>query len=125
MITVLLAEDNQSVAASIRRYLEYSDFEVMHVKNGEDAVQIALEQKPNIILMDIQMPGCGGLEAIKRIRAEPSIADIPIIAATGLDSQHEGERCLKAGANRFIGKPYRIKEMVEYIHELCGQNIEN
>ncbi len=120
MITVLLAEDNDSVAASICRYLEHLDFIVLHVKDGESAIQTAIAQRPDIILMDIHMPGLGGLEAIKRIREAPEAAGIPVIATTGLADPSDSVRCLEAGANHYFSKPYRIQDLVDRILELCA-----
>ncbi len=120
MITVLLAEDNDSVAASICRYLEHLDFIVLHVKDGESAIQTAIAQRPDIILMDIHMPGLGGLEAIKRIREAPEAAGIPVIATTGLADPNDSVRCLEAGAIHYFSKPYRIQDLVDRILELCA-----
>ncbi len=125
MITVLLAEDNDSVASSIRRYLEHTNFAVLHVRDGESAIQTSKEQLPDIIVMDIRMPGLSGLEAIKHIRATPEIANIPIIATTGLAAPSDSARCLDAGAHLYISKPYRMQRLVEHIMELCDTPSEN
>ncbi len=124
MITVLLAEDNDSVATSIRRCLEYSNFEVLRVKDGESAIQTTIERLPDIILMDIQMPKLNGLEAIKKIRATPETAGIPIIATSGLDASTDSGRCLAAGANHYISKPYRMNDLVKHLLDLCNGTSE-
>lgn len=75
----------------------------------------AREDKPDIILMDIQMPGMDGLEAIRHIRADPASPRMPIIALTALALPGDRERCLQAGADEYMAKPVGLKELVEMI----------
>lgn len=125
MITVLVAEDDEGIAVATRRYLELMNFEVLHAANGESAIQTALEHKPDIILMDIQMPGLNGIEAIKRIRTIPEVSEVPVIATTGLGSPGDCSRCLDAGANLCITKPYRLRELVTHMLVLCDDSPVN
>jgi CheY-like chemotaxis protein len=75
--------------------------------------------------MDIQMPGMDGLEAIRRIRDDPGIAPVPIIALTALAMPGDRERCLAAGANAYLGKPVSLKELVSTIGDLLRQAAES
>jgi len=115
---VLLAEDNKGVAVATSRYLEMKKFRVHWVADGEDAVAAALELESNVILMDIRMPRFDGLQAIKQLRKIPALKDTPIIALTGLAMQDDEQRCIRAGADRYLSKPYRMQELVDLIREL-------
>jgi len=118
---VLLAEDNEDIAFATSCFLKASGFGVLHATNGAEAVALATEHSPNLILMDIQMPGVDGLEAIRRLRKIPEHQQTPIIAVTGLARQFDTERCLEAGANDYLSKPYRMGDLVKSIQKLLDQ----
>ncbi|BAZ79783.1 two-component response regulator [Sphaerospermopsis kisseleviana NIES-73] len=84
-------------------------------KNGQEAIDLAKIHGPDLILMDIQMPQMDGLEATRLIRADQDLADIPIIALTGLAMPRDREKCLEAGANEYLSKPVRLKEIKDMI----------
>jgi len=110
---ILLADDNEVALAAIGDYLKSKNYRVTVAHNGVEAVERALETRPDLILMDIQMPGMDGLEAIRRIRAESAIAKTPIIALTALVMPGDREQCLTAGADDYLSKPVRLKYLVE------------
>ncbi len=112
---VLLAEDNESNIAVFLNYLEARDFQVFLARNGIEAVQMAKQNQPDVILMDIQMPVMDGLEAIQQIRADGQISSIPIIALTALAMPGDLERCLEAGANDYMAKPVKLKQLLDKI----------
>ncbi len=114
--TILLAEDNESNIATISGYLTACGFEVIVARNGAEAIERAREHKPDAILMDIQMPGMDGLEAIRRIRAEG--LTMPIIAATALAMPGDRDMCLQAGANDYMSKPLNLKKLAETLRPL-------
>ena len=115
---ILLAEDSDSVAEATTRYLELSQYRVIRVGDGKTAIEAARDHSPDVILMDIQMPGIDGLEAIRRLRAIPSFESTPIIALTGLAMQGDSSRCIAAGADQYLSKPYRMRELVSLIQSL-------
>ena len=108
---VLLAEDNPANVITISSYLEAKGYRFLFANNGQEAIDLALAHQPDAILMDIQMPGMDGLEAIQQIRQQKSLRDIPIIALTALAMQGDRERCLAAGANDYLSKPVRLKQL--------------
>lgn len=117
-IAILLAEDNEANIESVRGYLESRGYKLSLAKNGQIAVDLAIAQKPDIILMDIQMPEMDGLTAIKIIRANPDVANIPIIALTGLAMTGDREKCLEAGANEYLSKPFRLRQLNNLIQDI-------
>ena len=115
---VLLAEDNELVAKTTTLYLEASNFGVQLVTDGQAAIDAASENFPDVILMDVQMPGVDGIEAIRRLRELPGLGETPIIALTGLAMPGDSKRCLDAGANHYVSKPYCMEELVRTIRKL-------
>ena len=93
----------------------------MVARNGEEAIERAKENPPDIILMDIHMPVMGGLEAIHHIRADDNIKTIPIIAITALMIPGNREKCLAAGADAYLNKPVSLKDLHELIGSLWGK----
>ncbi|HEU0293940.1 MAG TPA: ATP-binding protein [Anaerolineales bacterium] len=117
---ILLVEDNPANVLTIGEYLENKNFSVMVAHNGLEALARASELNPNIILMDIQMPVMDGLEATRRLRADPRFRSVPIIALTALAMPGDRERCLQAGASEYVCKPVNLKQLVKMIEHLTG-----
>jgi PAS domain S-box-containing protein len=115
---ILLVEDNAINMMVTSDYLKDRDYQVTEARNGMEAMEQALQQKPDLILMDIQMPGMSGLEAISRLRATPEFASVPIIAFTALAMPGDRERCLEAGATEYLAKPVSMKYLSEMIENL-------
>jgi CheY-like chemotaxis protein len=117
---ILLAEDNRANLTLVQGLLQAHGYEVIVAQNGFEAVERARAEQPALILMDIQMPGLDGLEAIRRIRAdgEKAVAGVPIIALTALAMGSDKERCLKAGANAYLSKPASMRQLLELIQAL-------
>ncbi|MBE0682158.1 MAG: PAS domain-containing protein [Anaerolineales bacterium] len=116
--TILLAEDNPTNMMVTFDYLTSNGFTVITAVNGIEALEQAQTHRPDIILMDIQMPGVDGLEAIRRLRAAPEFDPVPIIALTALAMPGDRELCLQAGANEYLAKPVSLKNLAETISDL-------
>jgi PAS domain S-box-containing protein len=112
---VLLAEDNETNIEMLFEYLRSKGYDVTVARNGEEAIVRAQEERPDVILMDIQMPGVDGLEAIRRIRADSVLAKTPIIAVTALALPRDRERCLQAGADEYMAKPVSLRMLMQTI----------
>jgi CheY-like chemotaxis protein len=103
---------------TIGEYLESHGYKTIKAHDGLEAIEKAEANSPDIILMDIQMPVLDGLEAIRRLRADPRFAGTPIIAATALAMPGDRERCLAAGANAYISKPINLQKLNQTIEDL-------
>jgi PAS domain S-box-containing protein len=117
---ILLAEDNEANIQTFSSYLTAINYRIVTARNGEEAVAMAKAESPDIILMDIQMPDMDGLEAISLIRADASIAAIPIIALTALAMEGDRERCLAAGANEYLSKPIKFRQLNSAIQRILA-----
>ncbi|MBK9055346.1 MAG: response regulator [Chloroflexi bacterium] len=115
---ILLAEDNLVNQQGLSNYLLARGYRVVLAQNGAEAIERAFEFTPDLILMDIQMPVLDGLEAIRRLRAQPTFALTPIIALTALAMPGDRERCLIAGATEYLAKPVGLKALVQVMETL-------
>ncbi|MEM9539188.1 MAG: PAS domain S-box protein [Cyanobacteria bacterium P01_E01_bin.42] len=115
---ILLAEDNETNINTLSSYLEAKGYRLQVAKDGRAAIALARAISPNIILMDIQMPGMDGIEAIQHLRKLPEFSQTPIIALTALAMEEDRERCLAAGATMYLSKPVRLKQLVRSIEKL-------
>ncbi len=105
MKKILVVEDNEQNLYLVRFILDKNGFEVIEARDGKTGVESAIRDKPDLILMDIQLPDIDGLEATKRIRESEANGDIPIIALTSFAMTSDRERCLAAGCISYIEKP--------------------
>jgi CheY-like chemotaxis protein len=119
---ILVVEDNEVEQESITTYLKAKGYCVICANNGNMAIDQVQTHRPNLILMDIQMPVMDGLEAIRAIRLREDSAQMPIIALTGLAMQGDRDRCLAAGATDYVSKPVRLKELHTKIQRLLGDS---
>jgi PAS domain S-box-containing protein len=115
---ILIAEDNPSNLYSFTTYLEACNYRPIVANNGQEAIDLAQTEFPDLILMDIQMPIVDGLEAIAIIRRIPRLANIPIVALTALAMKSDRERCLAAGANEYLAKPVKMRQLRTTIQQL-------
>jgi CheY-like chemotaxis protein len=122
-LLILVAEDNENNIVMLSDYLSFKGYNLAFAKNGIEAITLAKEHKPQLILMDIQMPKMDGIEATRWIRSDPETSDIPIIALTALAMPGDQEKCQQAGINQYVTKPVILDQLVELIHQtLAEQN---
>lgn len=117
---ILLAEDNEFTAETMQDYLLFHGYRVNLARNGLEVIEFALSTQPDLIIMDIQMPGMNGFEATQRLRLEATTAQTPIIALTALAMSGDRERCLEAGANAYFSKPISLRQLMETIQTFLG-----
>ena len=117
-ITVLVADDNDVAQRLCRRVLEKAGYSVLIAEDGLQAVEMALNKRPAMILMDVAMPGIDGIEAMKRIKAE--IPNQPIVIASAHSMASDRERFLAAGADDILSKPFRLADLVAIVAKLTA-----
>ena len=117
---VLVADDDDDNIETIWDYLLGRGYRLIRAVNGREAVVLAKSEQPELILMDVQMPDLNGLDAIKEIRETATIGDVPIIALTALAMEGDRQRCLAAGANLYLAKPFRLKIPIGHMQELLA-----
>jgi len=119
-ITVLVADDNDVAQRLCRRVLEKAGYTVLIAADGLQAVEVALSQRPAMILMDVAMPGIDGIEAMRRIKTE--IPNQPIVIASAHSMASDRERFLAAGADDILSKPFRLSDLVAIVAKLTANS---
>jgi two-component system cell cycle response regulator DivK len=115
MSTVLIVEDNEKNMKLARDVLQSRGYSTLEAVTGEDGVRLALERKPDLVLMDIQLPGISGIEALKRLRADPATAKTPVIALTASVTPTDRTQITQAGFDAFLGKPIVLREFLDTV----------
>ncbi len=122
---ILIVEDNEKNRKLARDVLQFKGYRTIEAETGEIGVALALEQKPDLILMDYQLPGIDGIEAFRRIRADASTAHIPIVAVTASAMPEEAKKMKDAGFDGFQTKPLNVKEFVQAVAAVfSGKTVE-
>jgi PAS domain S-box-containing protein len=119
--TILLVEDTKEVVMMLKDYLELASYKVFTAQDGIDGIVQARHVKPDLILMDVQMPGMDGFETARKLRSDPDFRNTPIIALTALAMPHDRERCLEAGMDEYMSKPVNLKALVKLIQSFLSE----
>lgn len=119
--TILYVEDNEFNRRIVRDLLARTSYRLLEATDGESGVAMALQEAPNLILMDIQLPKISGFYATRRLRADPRTAQIPIIAITSYALSGDHERALAAGASAYLAKPYSPRELLALIRKFAPE----
>jgi two-component system, cell cycle response regulator DivK len=122
VVTVLLVEDTEDNRQMMRRLLEMSGFHVVEALNGREAVEVAAEVKPGIILMDLSLPFVDGLAATRQIRKLPELSDVPIVAVSAHDTADFHSLALDAGCNAYVTKPVHYPELEDLVNSLLSSH---
>lgn len=122
---ILIVEDNEINIITISGYLQAKGYRLIVAKNGQEAIALTKAHLPDLILMDIQMPVMDGLEAIQQIRLDPDLVNIPIIAMMALAMTGDRDRCIQAGADEYVTKPVKLKQLTNTIQQLLVKNEEH
>jgi two-component system cell cycle response regulator DivK len=120
--TILYVEDNEFNRKIVRDLLAHTSYRLVEATDGEAGVAMALQELPNLILMDIQLPKISGLDATRRLRADPRTAQVPIVAITSYALSGDDQRALDAGASAYLAKPYSPRELLELIRKLAPES---
>lgn len=115
MRTVLIVEDNDKNMKLARDVLQARGYATIEAGTGEDGVRLARERLPDLVLMDIHLPGINGIEALARLRADPATATIPVIAVTASVMEGDRRKITDAGFDGYVGKPISLKEFLDAV----------
>ena len=115
--TILYVEDNEANRMIVRDLLKRTKYTLIEAFDGEEGVAKALELRPGLILMDIQLPKISGLEAIRRLRAEAAFAATPIIAITSFALSGDEQKAKEAGATAYLAKPYSPFDLLKLVRQ--------
>ena len=112
---ILVVEDNPLNLKLIRDVLEFEGFDVLTAQSGEEGLAMASQECPDLVLMDLQLPGIGGHEALMRMRADPRCSGVPVVAVTAFAMKADIERAELAGFDGYIAKPISVRALPEQL----------
>ncbi len=121
-VTILVVDDSRTVIAAFNKVLTQAGFKVLTALSGEEGVKVAKAERPDLILMDVVMPGINGYQATRLLRQEPATSDVPIIIVSGEQQATEEMWGKKVGANGFISKPIDRGAFFARIFECLGED---
>ena len=114
---ILVVEDQEDNRQIIRDLLSATDYKIIEAESDEQALEVVAKQRPDLILMDIQLPGMDGYEATRRIKADPALRSITIIAVTSYALGGEEENAQAAGCDEYVAKPYSPRQLLAKIRQ--------
>jgi len=118
MSTVLIIEDNEKNMKLARDVLQVKGYQTLEAATGEEGVRLAKEKVPDLVLMDIQLPGINGIDAFKQLRADAKTARIPVVALTASVTPTDRSAITAAGFDAFVSKPINLKEFLDTVKRL-------
>ena len=118
---VLIVEDNEKNMKLVRDVLQATGYSTVEATTGEEAIELARSHEPALVLMDVQLPGIDGVEALERMRQDERTAAIPVMALTAQAMSGDRERFLEAGFNGYLSKPIDVGELLRAVLEHCSR----
>jgi two-component system, cell cycle response regulator DivK len=116
MSVILIVEDNDKNLKLVRDVLQVKGHTTLESGTAEEGIEMARKSKPDLVLMDIHLPGINGIEALKILRADPTTASIPVIAVTASVMQQDRKMITEAGFDAYVGKPINLKEFLDAVN---------
>ena len=108
---ILVVEDNELNLKLVRDVLSHAGHQVVEARSGEQGVELATECRPDLILMDLQLPGIDGTETLRQLRASPLTQEVPVVAVTAFAMREDRERAARSGFDGYVEKPYSAREL--------------
>jgi two-component system, cell cycle response regulator DivK len=118
---ILIVEDNDKNLELVRDLLQVSGYHTLEAMNAADGVAVAAAHRPDLILMDVQLPDSDGVAALERLRAQPGLVLTTVVALTAFAMREDRERLLAAGFDGYVSKPIEIRAFLEQVQQFCGR----
>jgi CheY-like chemotaxis protein len=122
MTLVLIVEDNLRNLKLVRDVLEHVGYRTLEATTAEDGLALAREHRPDLVLMDVQLPGIDGVQALGRLRADPATSGIPVVAVTAFAMKDDGARFVAAGFDGYVEKPISVREFPGQVADFLNQS---
>lgn len=119
--TVLLCDDESVLRELVRATLESDDYAIVEASDGEESLDLARRLRPDIVVLDMMMPGRSGLDVLRELRSDPGLTSIPVVMLTARARAADMNAALEAGADRYLAKPFSPLELISVVEELLAQ----
>jgi two-component system, cell cycle response regulator DivK len=113
--TILVVEDNEKNLKLVRDVLQYAGYDVVAASSAEQGLAMAIERPPDLVLMDLQLPGMDGTAALRQLRDSPRTRSVPVVAVTAFAMKDDRERALRAGFDGYLEKPISVQALPEQV----------
>jgi two-component system cell cycle response regulator DivK len=120
---ILIVEDNEKNLKLVRDVLQFKGYQTIEAGTGEEGVRLAKERIPDLVLMDIQLPGMDGIAALGVLRADPATRAIPVMAVTASAMTQDRKKIMAAGFDGYQSKPIKVKELMDAIRAMLDRRI--
>lgn len=117
---VLVADDDEDILVLVRTVLERAGYEVSAVRDGAEAIAAARQRRPDLAVLDVAMPELDGLEVLRRLRADASTSDVPVLLLSARVQEDDVARGFATGADAYVQKPFSPRELLDRVSELLG-----
>ena len=118
---ILVVEDNEKNRKLVRDVLTFKGYTVIEAETGEDGVRLAKERLPKLVLMDIQLPGINGIDALRQLRADDATRSIPVIAVTASAMDRDRQTIMAAGFDGYQSKPLNVREFMAAVEAILAR----
>ena len=118
---ILVVEDNTKNLKLVRDVLQFAGFEIIEATTGEDGVELAAREHPDLVLMDLQLPGIDGTEALRQIREMPDVGHVPVLAVTAFVMDEDRQRASRAGFDGYVEKPISVRGLTDQVRALLAK----
>ena len=118
---ILIVEDNEKNRKLVRDVLAFKGYRLAEAETGEDGVRLARELRPDLVLMDIQLPGINGITALAQIREDPALRHIPVVAVTASAMTHDRQKIMASGFDGYQSKPINVKEFLAAVRAILDR----
>lgn len=120
MRRILIADDEHNIRHILDFSLHVEGFDVISAQDGEEALALAASEQPDLIIMDVMMPGCGGIEACRQLKQDPRTRSIPVVLLTARSSREDREAGQAAGAVEYVTKPFSPQRVIDLVQSILG-----
>ncbi|MGZ5183505.1 MAG: response regulator [Caldimonas sp.] len=115
MSTILIVEDNEKNMKLVRDILRHNGYATLEAATGGEGVRLALQERPDLILMDIQLPDIDGIEALRQLREVPALDDVPVVAVSASVMPDDQQKIVRSGFDAFVTKPINLKQFLDTV----------
>lgn len=115
---ILVVDDDEHILRSLSQYLELEDFQVVSASSGPEALELFEKEQPELLVLDVMMPGMDGFQVLETLRKNPQTSHVPVLMLTARDQHNDILKGYQMGATSYLVKPFNLDELVEAIREV-------